>query len=251
VFSFLFMTNPKSGKKRTNSAQAQDGNETLSEKPWVCYFRVSTIRQGDSGLGLEAQRESVTRFIAERGGGIIAEYTEVESGKKASNRPELQKAMEICRKKRATLCIAKIDRLARNVAFISGLMESNVNFVAVDQPTKDRFMLHLQAAFAEEEGRRISQRTKEALAAAKRRGVDIGATGRVRAQQYKAEALERARQYLPILAELRVAGFTQVRQVRDELNRRGVASPGGGRWHLLNTHKTLRRAETLAACSPA
>jgi DNA invertase Pin-like site-specific DNA recombinase len=199
---------------------------------------------------LEAQRESVGCYIRQHGGVVAAEFTEVESGKRSSNRPELLRAVELCRKRRATLVIAKLDRLARNVHFISGLMESNVNFVAVDQPTKDRFMLHLQAAFAEEEARRISQRTKEALAAAKRRGVDIGATGRVRAQEYKAEALERARQYLPILAELRAAGFTQVRQVRDELNRRGVASPGGGRWHLLNTHKTLRRAETLAACSP-
>jgi hypothetical protein len=138
---------------------------------WVCYYRVSTQRQGISGLGLDAQRAAVGQFLRERGGTILAEVTETESGKKASNRPELQRALELCRKHRATLCIAKLDRLARNLAFIAGLLESNVEFVAADNPTKDRFMLHLQAAFAEEEGRRISLRTKEALAAAKRRGI--------------------------------------------------------------------------------
>lgn len=239
------MHEPTFTHKRKAQPKATKDTQQALTPPWVCYFRVSTTRQGESGLGLEAQRESVTRYIAEKGGTIIAEFTEVESGKRASNRPELQMAMETCRKKRATLCIAKLDRLARNVHFISGLMESNVNFVAVDQPTKDRFMLHLQAAFAEEEARRISERTKEALAAAKRRGVDVGATGRVLATRYKAEALERSRQYVPILAELRAAGFAQVRQLRDELNRRGVPSPGGGRWHLLNTHKTLRRVALL------
>ena len=120
-------------------------------------------------------------------------------------------------------------------------MESTVDFVAVDQPTKDRFMLHLHAAFAEEEARRISIRTKEALAAAKRRGVDIGATGRILAERYKAEALDHARFYVPIVAEFRSAGITRVRQIRDELNQRGVPSPGGASWHLLNTHKMLKR----------
>jgi DNA invertase Pin-like site-specific DNA recombinase len=121
------------------------------ETRWVCYYRVSTLRQGQSGLGLEAQQESVGRFVRERGGEIIAEFTETESGRKAVNRPELQQALELCRKHRATLRIAKLDRLARNLAFIAGLLETNVEFVAVDLPTKDRFMLHLQAAFAEEE----------------------------------------------------------------------------------------------------
>jgi DNA invertase Pin-like site-specific DNA recombinase len=244
------MSKPTFTQKQTTEQQtSSDHHETVRPPVWVCYFRVSTARQGVSGLGLDAQRESVGRYIGQLGGTVTAEFTEVESGKRSSNRPELLRAVDLCRKRRATLVIAKLDRLARNVHFISGLMESNVNFVAVDQPTKDRFMLHLQAAFAEEEARRISQRTKEALAAAKRRGVDVGATGRLLAARYKTEALERARQYLTVLADVRDAGFTQVRQVRDELNRRGVASPGGGRWHLLNTHKLLRRAGLLASCS--
>lgn len=220
-----------STKPRTESA----------EPKWVCYYRVSTQRQGASGLGLEAQNEAVTRYITEKGGRIVGEFTETESGKKASNRPELQGALELCRKQKATLAIAKLDRLARNVHFISGLLESGVNFVAVDQPMKDRFMLHVQAAFAEEEARRISIRTKEALAAAKRRGVIIGATGREKAKRYKAEAVERALALVPVIEELRAHGFVQVRQIRDELNRRRVPSPGGGRWHLPTTHRQLVR----------
>jgi len=157
------------------------------------------------------------------------------------NRPKLQAALELCRKHRATLCIAKLDRLARNLAFVAGLLETNVEFVAVDLPTKDRFMLHLQAAFAEEEARRISIRTKEALAAAKRRGVDIGATGRVLAARYKAKAREDAQRYLPVVREIWASGITTLRGVRDELNRCGVASPGSGRWHMPNTDRLLGR----------
>jgi DNA invertase Pin-like site-specific DNA recombinase len=208
---------------------------------WVCYYRVSTQRQGMSGLGLDAQRAAVGQFLRERGGTILAEVTETESGKKASNRPELQRALELCRKHRATLCIAKLDRLARNLAFIAGLLESNVEFVAADNPTKDRFMLHLQAAFAEEEGRRISLRTKEALAAAKRRGIVIGATGAARAQNYKADAKEKAQGYWPVVREIWAAGITTLRGLRDELNRRAVPSPGGGRWHQPNTSRLLSR----------
>lgn len=225
--------------RRPATANAKRTTTPPTQK-WVCYYRVSTQRQGNSGLGLEAQREAVARYVDGKGA-VMAEFTEIESGKRSVNRPELRNALELCKRMRGTLVLAKLDRLARNVHFISGLMESNVEFVAVDQPTKDRFMLHLQAAFAEEEGRRISQRTKEALAASKRRGVDVGATGRVLAKRHKAEAMERAKQYAPVIAELRTQGYTQVRQIRDELNRRGVPSPGGARWHLLNTHKTLKR----------
>lgn len=210
---------------------------------WVCYYRVSTQRQGQSGLGLEAQQAAVSQFIRERGGTILAELTETESGKKASNRPELQKALDLCRKSKATLCIAKLDRLARRTSFIAGLLESNVDFVAADLPTKDRFMLHLQAAFAEEEARRISIRTKEALAAAKRRGVVIGATGRELAKRHREQAGAKAQTYWPVVREMWNAGILTTRAMRDELNRRGVVSPGGGRWHLLNTHKLISRLE--------
>jgi DNA invertase Pin-like site-specific DNA recombinase len=213
-------------------------------RKWIAYYRVSTQRQGESGLGLDAQRTVVRTFLSGRGGEVVGEFTETESGKKASNRPQLQAAMDVCRKQRATLVIAKLDRLARNVHFISGLMESGVDFVAVDQPTKDRFMLHVQAAFAEEEARRISMRTKEALAAAKRRGTDIGATGRALAARHKAEALERARALAPVVASIRAEGFRKVREIRDQLNIRGYPSPGACKWHLPSVHRLLKRLES-------
>lgn len=214
-------------------------NQTAAK--FVCYYRVSTQRQGQSGLGLEAQHEAVRRYIGTNGGEIIAEFTETESGKRVANRPELLQALELCRKKKAMLAIAKLDRLARNVHFIAGLLETGVNFVAVDQPMKDRFMLHVQAAFAEEEARRISTRTKEALAAAKKRGVILGRTGTERAQRLKQEAILRAQALSPVIAEIRASGLTHVREIRDALNDRGVPSPGGGRWHLPTTHRTLKR----------
>lgn len=216
-------------------------------KHWVCYYRVSTQRQGESGLGLDAQKRAVEAFVQARGGTIVTAFTETESGKKITNRPQLQEALKLCRRTRATLVIAKLDRLARNVHFISGLLETGVDFLAVDQPTKDRFMLHLHAAFAEEEARRISIRTREALAAAKRRGVVIGQTGRALADRHKAAALTRAKQYSPIVTELRARGIIQVRRVRDELNRQGIASPAGARWHLKNVHKLLTRLKLLSS----
>jgi DNA invertase Pin-like site-specific DNA recombinase len=213
---------------------------------WVAYYRVSTAKQGASGLGLDAQTDAVTTFVGSKGGEIIASFTETESGKKANNRPELLAALALCKKRRATLVIAKLDRLARNVHFISGLLETGVLFVAADQPTKDRFMLHLQAAFAEEEGRRISLRTKEALAAAKRRGVDIGATGRVLAMRHKAVALERARALQLLFEQLRKRGVCRPVLIVEELNRRGVAPPSGnGKWHRVTVHRTLHRLAIL------
>ncbi len=207
---------------------------------YVCYYRVSTQKQGQSGLGLDAQKESINTYLGARAGVVIGEFTETESGKRA-DRKELHAALTLCQRKRAVLVIAKLDRLARNVAFIASLMDSGVEFVAVDQPTKDRFMLHVQAAFAEEEARRISQRTKEALAAAKRRGVDVGASGRVLAQRHRQEALERAKGFAEAFRSVAASGARTTAQFRDELNRQGLPGPGGGRWHLPNTYRTLRR----------
>jgi DNA invertase Pin-like site-specific DNA recombinase len=212
------------------------------EKRWVCYYRVSTQRQGVRGLGLEAQRSAVEAFLRGQGT-VLAEFTEVESGKKV-RRPQLQEALQLCRKQKATLVIAKLDRLARNVHFISGLMESGIDFCAVDAPSKNRFMLHIQAAFAEEEARRISERTKAALLAAKARGVDLGATGRARSVKYKAEAVDKAMSYCGIIKQLRSQGVIKIRDVRDKLNSMGVLSPGGGKWHLPNTHRLLSRLDS-------
>src|SRR5579863_10226487 len=139
---------------------------------FVAYYRVSTDKQGKSGLGLEAQREAVMRHIGTEQ--LAAEFTEVESASKDSNRPQLHAALSECRKRRGVLIIAKLDRLARNVHFISGLMNSDVEFVAVDMPSANRLTIHILAAVAEHERDMISQRTKAALAAAKARGTKLG-----------------------------------------------------------------------------
>jgi len=146
-----------------------------SSSKYVAYYRVSTDKQGRSGLGLEAQRQAVVDFINGNGNQVIAEFTEVESGKR-NDRPKLAEAMHRAKVTGATLVIAKLDRLARNVHFISGLMESRVDFVAVDFPQANRLTVHLLAAVAEHEREAISQRTKDALAAAKKRGVKLGNT---------------------------------------------------------------------------
>lgn len=139
---------------------------------FVAYYRVSTARQGYSGLGLDAQRLAVGRFTAGRGE-LVAEFTEIESGRKA-DRPQLVAAIELTRKHKAILVIAKLDRLARNVAFVSNLMESRIEFIAADMPEAQRVTVHMMAAIAEHERGVISKRTKEALEAAKARGVRLG-----------------------------------------------------------------------------
>ena len=207
---------------------------------WVCYYRCSTSEQGRSGLGLEAQRATVAAFLANKPGEIILELTEIESGRKA-NRPKLMDALEVCRKRKAHLVIAKLDRLARSVRIISTLMDSGVPFSAADMPNANRFMIHVYSAVAEEEARLIAERTKLALRAARARGVDIGATGRVLAAKHKQQARERAEDYRELVESLRSSGFATVRGLRDVLNQREVSSPGGGRWHVRNTFLLLRR----------
>ena len=139
---------------------------------FVAYYRVSTDRQGASGLGLDAQRQAVACQV--NGGQLVAEFTEIESGRRHTNRPQLLAALEECRKRRATLLIARLDRLARNVAFIANLMESGADFIACDMPQANRLTIHILAAVAEHEREMISQRTKAALAAAKARGTKLG-----------------------------------------------------------------------------
>lgn len=145
----------------------------MSSFVFVSYLRVSTKEQGRSGLGLDAQRAAVAAHVAREGGEVAREFIEVESGKK-SDRPQLAQALAHCRALGARLVVAKIDRLARNVHFVSGLMESGVDFVAADMPSVNRMTIHILAAVAEEEARAISKRTKDALAAAKARGQKLG-----------------------------------------------------------------------------
>jgi len=155
----------------------------------VAYYRVSTRKQERSGLGLEGQEAAVEEYGRRDGGEIVASYLEVETGKR-SDRPELTKAIAHAKRTRATLVVAKLDRLARNVAFTSALMESGVDFVCCDNPTANRLTVHILAAVAEDEARRISERTKTALAAAKRRGVKLGSArpGHWRGREHRRQA---------------------------------------------------------------
>jgi DNA invertase Pin-like site-specific DNA recombinase len=217
---------------------------------FVAYYRVSTDKQGRSGLGLEAQREAVSRYLAGRGHGgevvLLEEFTDIESGKQHSNRPALAAALELCRKKKAAIVIAKLDRLARNVAFIANLMESGVDFVAVDMPQANRLTLHILAAVAEHEREMTSQRTKEALAAATRRGVKLGnPTPQVSLHKCRNTIAARVEQehakIYPTICELRERGLS-FRAIARELERRGIATPKGGRWHSESIARLLRKA---------
>jgi len=210
----------------------------------VAYFRVSTSRQGQSGLGLEAQQKAVADFMHSKSWHLAASYTEIESGKR-KDRPELAKAIAHTKQIKGKLVIAKLDRLARNVHFISGLMETGVDFVAVDMPTADRFMLHVYAAMAEEEGRRISQRTKAALAVAKARGVELGKNGKVLAKRNKTEAEKFAQTQLPVISEIMAEGHETIRAITEALNVRGIPSREGKTWHLGSVQKLLWRIRML------
>ena len=183
---------------------------------YVSYYRVSTPRQGASGLGLEAQRATIEAFIAGRGA-IIAEFTEVESGKLAT-RPQLEAALLAAKCARATLVIAKLDRLARNVAFIAALLEQGVPFVACDLPEANEFVLHVMAAVAQHEARTISERTKLALDAAKRRGVRLGFARDASVPHLNRDrARRRAEALRPIVEGLRARGVTSLRGLGREL----------------------------------
>ena len=198
---------------------------------FVAYYRVSTDRQGESGLGLEAQRAAVSKFIGS--GSLLAEFQEIESGKNHTHRPQLTTALAMCRTSRATLVIAKLDRLARDVHFISGLMKAGVDFVAVDMPQANKLTVHILAAVAEHEREAISQRTKAALQAAKARGTQLGNPR----WQDSIERARAARNPVPVppavvaaITERRARG-TPLRQIAEQLNGMGVRTPRGKRWH--------------------
>lgn len=194
--------------------------------------------QGDSGLGLEAQRAAVIGFL-----GVnqpMAEYTEIESGKRHLNRPQLMAALEHCKKHKATLVIAKLDRLARNTHFITGLLDAGVKFVAADNPSADRTMLEVYAVFASHEARVISQRTKAALQAAKSRGARLGNPRwdeSLHLARLAKNPVRPAEQVVQMMRERRNEGAT-FRQVAEFLNSLGVRTPKGSQWY----------ASTVRAC---
>jgi DNA invertase Pin-like site-specific DNA recombinase len=225
----------------------------VSEPKFVAYYRVSTQRQGRSGLGLDAQKKAVADHLNGGHRRVVAEFTEIESGKR-SDRPKLAEALKACRVLGATLIIAKLDRLARNVHFVSGLMESGVEFTAVDFPQANRLTVHILAAVAEHEAKLISERTKAALAAAKARGVKLGGDrgARLTAEARHAgcravveRANGRAADLAPTLGELQSAGYCSLRAIAAQLNQRGVRTPRGvGSWQAGTVSQLLRRLST-------
>lgn len=207
---------------------------------FVAYYRVSTDRQGASGLGLDAQRQAVAHQV--NSGQLVAEFTEIESGRRASNRPQLLAALDVCRKRHAVLLIARLDRLSRNVAFIANLMESGADFVACDMPTANRLTIHILAAVAEHEREMISARTKAALAEAKRRGTKLG-NPRIEEARALAQAAHHAHQPAPevsaLVVEWRGQGKT-LRAIANDLNRLNIRPARGRAWYASSVKNLIK-----------
>ena len=219
--------------------------------PVVAYLRVSTSRQGRSGLGLEAQRENITRFAAAEGFEVIGEYVEVETGKGADaleRRPQLTAALNAARKRKGSVVVAKLDRLSRDVHFISGLMAHKVPFIVTELgPDVDPFILHLYAALGEKERNLIAGRTKVALAAKKAQGKVLGGPKLPEAREaaqvvIKTNADRYAANVLPIIREAQKAGASTLRQIAEALNARGIPTARGGQWHAQSIANILERA---------
>lgn len=222
----------------------------MAKGKFISYLRVSTQKQGRSGLGLEAQRAAVLGYLNGGNWKLLEEVVEVESGKR-NDRPELARALALCRVHGANLLIAKLDRLARNVAFIANLMEAGVEFEAVDLPQANRLTLHVMAALAEHEAKAISDRTKAALGAAKARGRKLGgrrwaiemvahkanvASVKARSEQ----AHKRADDLAPIIEAIKAEGAASLRQIADGLNRRGITTARGCQWNAVQVRRVLQ-----------
>ncbi len=199
-------------------------------KQAIAYYRVSTNKQGKSGLGLEAQQLAVKNYCRLNDFSVSKEVTEVKSTRRY--REGLLEALELCRRMDAVLVVARLDRLGRDVEQIAKIIKSNVEIVVTDNPHANRFTLHILAAVAEDQRQRISETTKDALEAAKRRGVVLGKNGKALSAANKKAAKEFAHQLSPILNSLKRKGITSVRAVSEELNRQGVSTfRGAGKWH--------------------
>jgi DNA invertase Pin-like site-specific DNA recombinase len=224
----------------------------------VAYYRVSTAAQGRSGLGLDAQRRAVADLCASRGAELIAEHTEIESGKR-HDRPELAEALRRAKLTGAVLVVAKLDRLSRSVAFLSALQESGAQFIAADMPEANELTVHILAAVAQAERKAISTRTKEALRAAKARGVKLGnpngaeplrraGKGNSAAvEARKASADDRCQELAAEIAEVRKGGARSLREIASALEARHVPAPRGGAWHPSGVKRLLARLESLRA----
>lgn len=216
---------------------------------WISYLRVSTDRQGKSGLGIEAQRNGVAEYLNGGSWSLVKEFVEVESGKR-TDRPMLAEAVKACRVYGAKLVIAKLDRLSRDAHFLLGLEKAGVDFVAADMPNANRLTVGIMAMVAEEERRMISRRTKDALAAAKRRGTKLGGDrGIVPSNEARAMATDtlqaranaRAMDLAPIISELQRAGKTSLRAVAKGLNDAGISTPRNSKWSAVQVQRLLER----------
>jgi DNA invertase Pin-like site-specific DNA recombinase len=222
----------------------------MASKRLIGYVRVSTAKQGHSGLGIEAQKEALERFAATEGFQILRVFVEVETGKGSDaldRRPQLAAALSEARRQRCYVGVAKLDRLSRDVHFISGLMVHRVPFVVAELGADvDPFILHLFAALAQKERAMISSRTKAALAAAKARGVTLGSPELPKARKsavatIKALADQHATNVLPVIREIRRTGATSLHQIAEALNARGITTPRGGQWYASSVRNVLER----------
>ncbi len=229
----------------------------------VAYERVSTARQGASGLGIAAQRQAIEGYAAARGAAIVARFTEIESGRNP-DRPELAKALHLAKVTGAVLVIAKLDRLSRNAAFLLTLRDSGVRFVAVDLPEANDLTVGIMALVAQQEREAISRRTREALAVARERGVKLGNPNGAAALRRAGEggvalraaiaanAERHAGDLAQVVADIRAGGATSLREIAGELNDRGMLTRRGGRWHVSTVVNLLDRLglREAAYCSP-
>lgn len=217
----------------------------------VAYYRVSTARQGRSGLGIEAQRAAVRRFAETEGYDLAAEFVEAETGKGADaldRRPQLAAALATGRWRRCPVIVAKLDRLSRDVAFVAGLMAQRVPFIVAELGADaDPFMLHIYAALAEKERKLIGERTRLALAARKAQGAKLGnpssaaIAARLGRKAQSEEADRFAANVMPVIDSIRATGIVDLRGISEALNQRGVRTARGGRWHVSNVRNVVRR----------
>lgn len=220
----------------------------MAQGKHVAYYRVSTAKQGRSGLGLDAQRKAVADYLNGGDWELSGEFVETESGK-LDSRPQLQQALSLCELTGATLVVAKLDRLSRNVAFLATLQDSGVRFVAADMPEANELTVHIMAAVAQAERKAISKRTKEALAAAKARGTRLGGDRgnlqdlrkgpAVSAAVRSRASAERAAKVRRHVEAIRAEGATSLRQIAEGLNKRGITSARGGTWSAAQVARVL------------
>lgn len=230
----------------------------MAEGNFIAYYRVSTAKQCASGLGLEAQQEMVRKYLDGGSWRLLDEFTEIESGKK-DDRPELSKAIKLCQLKNAKLVVSKLDRLSRDLHFITSLQKSGIQFVVAENPDMNELTVHIFSAMAQHERKLISKRTKEALAQAKKRGVKLGnpilyegkqiagSGDTSNARRVKTEkANDYALQMKDVIEDIQEAGFTSLRGVAQELNHRGFTTRRNKEWTANSVRLCTMRFVTLS-----